>query len=147
MHCHKLPKGYEEEVKEQDTRAKKRVSFVETLEENKSRCTAQEINQAKEARKFYHNIGAPTLENVKHSMKGNSVRNNPVTEQDMIMAEDVFGKDPSYLKGKTTKRTPKAVIDDTIAVPRESRATEKMSCCTLMPLVSMGCHFLHRLVI
>ena len=41
---HKSPKGHEEEVKEQDAKAKKRVSFVETLEENKSRCTAQEID-------------------------------------------------------------------------------------------------------
>ena len=41
-HC-KTPKGHEEEVKEQDTRAKKRVSFVKMLEENKSRCTPQEI--------------------------------------------------------------------------------------------------------
>ena len=43
-HCCKLPKGHEEEVKEQDTRAKKRVSFVKTLEEKKNRCTPQEIN-------------------------------------------------------------------------------------------------------
>ena len=42
-HC-KLPKGCEEEVKEQDSKAKKRVSFIKMLEENKSRCTAQEID-------------------------------------------------------------------------------------------------------
>ena len=29
--CHKLPKGYEEEVKEQDTKAKKRDSFWELV--------------------------------------------------------------------------------------------------------------------
>ena len=44
LHCHKLPKGHEEEVKEQDTKAKKRVSFIKTLEENKSRHTIQEID-------------------------------------------------------------------------------------------------------
>ena len=42
--CCESPKGCEEEVKEQDTKAKKRVSFVKTLEENKSRHTVQEIN-------------------------------------------------------------------------------------------------------
>ena len=39
----------------------------------------------------------------------------------MVMAEDIFGKDPSHLEGKTTRRTPKAIVDDTIAVPRELR--------------------------
>ena len=52
-------------------------------------------------------------------MQGNSVRNNPVTEQDMVMAEDIFGKNLSHLKGKTTRRAPKAIINDTITVPRE----------------------------
>ena len=66
-HC-KLSKGHEEEVKEQDSKAKKRVSFVKTLEESKRRCTSQEVNRAKEARKFCHDIGTPTLESVKHSM-------------------------------------------------------------------------------
>ena len=37
------------------------------------------------------------------------------------MAEDVFGKDLSHLKGKTTRRTSKAIIDDAIAVPWELR--------------------------
>ena len=41
-HC-KSPKDCEEEVKEQDEKSKKTVSFVETMEENKSRCTPQEI--------------------------------------------------------------------------------------------------------
>jgi len=57
-------------------------------------------------------------------MQGNSVRNNPVTEQDMIVAEDIFGKDLSHLKGKTTRQTPKAIVNDTIAVPRELHNTK-----------------------
>ena len=39
----------------------------------------------------------------------------------MVVAEDVFGKDLSHLKGKTTRRTPKAIVNDTNAVPRELR--------------------------
>ena len=37
----------------------------------------------------------------------------------MIVAEDVFGKDLSHLKGKTTRRTPKAIINDTMSIPQE----------------------------
>jgi len=121
LHCHKSPEDCEEEVKEQDEESKKTVSFVETTEENKSGCTPQEIKRAKAAREFYHKIGTPTLENVKRLMRANSIGNNPVTEQDMVVAEDIFGEDLSCLKGKTTRRTPKATVNDTITVPRELR--------------------------
>ena len=39
----------------------------------------------------------------------------------MAVAEGTFGKDLSCLKGKTTRRTPKAIINDTMTVLQELR--------------------------
>ena len=40
-------------------------NFVMTIEENKNNYTNQQFKRAKEARKLYHNIGAPMIRNFK----------------------------------------------------------------------------------
>ena len=41
------------------------------------------------------------------------------TEEDLDLAQAIFGTDISYLKGKTMRRTPIAVSNDTIQIPKE----------------------------
>ena len=93
--------------------------MVNTVTENRSNYTTQQFERAKEARKLYHNIGAPTVENFKYVLKGNMIRNCPVTIEDVKIAEDIWGKDISYLKGKTTRSRPQVVKSDLIEIPKE----------------------------
>ena len=57
--------------------------------------------------------------NAKCLTRGNSVRNNPIAEQDMVTAEDMFSKGSSCLKGKTTRRTLKGIVNDAMSILRE----------------------------
>ena len=96
--------------------------MVSTVAENRSNYTTQQFERAKEARKLYHNIGAPTIENFKYILKGNMIQNCPVTVEDVKIAEDIWGKDISYLKGKTTRSRPPVVKSDLIEIPKELKA-------------------------
>ena len=64
-------------------------------------------------------IGPATTKIFKWILKSNQIRNCPVTTKDVEIAEDIWGPDLSYLKGKTTRSTPKPVVYDNIDVPKE----------------------------
>jgi hypothetical protein len=49
----------------------------------------------------------------------NLIANNPVTTEDIEIAEEIFGPDIGSLKGKTTRRKPAPVINDYIEIPPE----------------------------
>ena len=49
----------------------------------------------------------------------NGIGNSPVTTKDIELAEKIFGPDIGSLKGKTTRRNPIHVVEDTIDIPRE----------------------------
>ena len=46
------------------------------------------------------------------------IKNCPVTEEDVVIAEKVFGKDISALKGKSTRTKPVPVKTDVVAIPK-----------------------------
>ena len=78
-------KVYVEYVKKINDR-NTRVQMVNTVAENRSNYTTQQFERAKEARKFYHNIGASTIENFKYILNGNMIRNCPLTIEDVEIA-------------------------------------------------------------
>ena len=96
--------------------------MVSTVAENCGNYTTQQIEKAKEARKLYHNIGVPTVKNFKYMLKSNGIKNCPVTIEDVKIAEDIWGKDISYLKGKTTRNRPPVVKSDLIEISKELKA-------------------------
>jgi hypothetical protein len=49
----------------------------------------------------------------------NAIKNNPVTTEDVDIAEKIFGPDLATLKGKTTCHAPVPVSEDRIEIPRE----------------------------
>ncbi len=49
----------------------------------------------------------------------NAVNNNPVTSDDIKIAEQIFGPDIGTLKGKTTRWKPVPVVYDYIKIPKE----------------------------
>ena len=71
------------------------------------------------ARKLYHIVGAPTLQNLKTMIRQNIIQNFPVTVEEIEILDKIFGPDVSTLKERTTRQSPKVVVDDFIEIPRE----------------------------
>ena len=92
---------------------------METVAENREYFSDRAYKKALEARKLYHIVGSPSVNNFKAIIKGNLIKNCPVTVKDIKVAEKIFGKDISSIKGKTIKRTPKSVTDDIIDIPKQ----------------------------
>jgi len=95
------------------------LRFLTTLEENKTFYTPRQFERAKRARDLYHALGTPSIKDFKAMITINAVRNNPVTVDDIKIAEEIFGPDIGTLKGKTTRAKPAPVISDYIEIPRE----------------------------
>ena len=68
---------------------------------------------------LYHIVGSPTVEAFKAMLKGNVIKNCPITAADVDIAEKIYGPAISTLKGKTTRKTPKAVVADEVLIPQE----------------------------
>lgn len=49
----------------------------------------------------------------------NLFKNCLITTEDVNLAEKIFGKDISALKGRSTKPSPENVVDDMIEIPEE----------------------------
>ena len=107
------------------------MQLLGTVEENATSHTKQQQEQAKEARKLHHIIGAPMVNNFKHIIKSNQIWNCPITVEDIEVAEKICGKDTSHLKGKTTQRYPTTTTTAAITVPKELREQNKTSLHTL----------------
>ena len=92
--------------------------MVSTVAENGSNYSGEQCERAKRARRLYHSVGTPTVKNFKHSLRTNHIKDCPVTERDVNIAEKIFGPDVGSLKSKTTRRKPEAVKEDEIEVPQ-----------------------------
>ena len=84
--------------------------------------TQREVERAKAARQFYHDLNAESPENMRAFIRGNIAKNVPISTEDMNLAEKIYGPDVPTCKGKWTKRKPKIVKDkDTIDLLPELR--------------------------
>ena len=100
-------------------------SMLQTVQENRFPYSARQFERAKIARDVYHAIGNPSISDYKNIIKTNGLRNCPVTIEDINIAEKIFGKDVSTLKGKTTRKKPNVVINDYIEVPEELKQAQR----------------------
>jgi hypothetical protein len=92
--------------------------MVQTVNENKIGYSKRKFEDAKVARKLYHILGCPTVEN-KAILRQNIIKNCPVTIEDVVTAEKIFGPDIGSLKGKSTRSKPIPVKRDLIEIPLE----------------------------
>ena len=86
----------------------------------------------KEPRKklLYHAVGTPSVKDFKTIINLNAIQDNPITVQDIKMAEKIFGPDISNLKRKTTRKKPLPVIEDYKTIPKElTRAQRDITLC------------------
>ncbi len=95
------------------------LQLLNTVEENKTFYTQRQFERAKRARDLYHALGTPLINDFKAILRMNTVTNNPVTTEDIKIAENIFAKDIGAMKGKTTRRKPAPVVSDYIEIPKE----------------------------
>jgi hypothetical protein len=84
--------------KEEDTN----YQFVNTVKKNKLFYTSRQFERAKRTRELYNTLGTPSLNDIKTIIQMNLINNNPVTIEDVNIAESIFGQDIGSLKGKLT---------------------------------------------
>jgi hypothetical protein len=106
------------------------TSMLTTLKENKSFFTNRQIKRAKQARALARALGFPSDADLKTLLRLNLIKGCPVVQDDVKLAEEIFGHDIAILKGKTIRKKPKPVIHDTIAVPKALKlAQEEVTLC------------------
>jgi hypothetical protein len=104
---------------------KNSVQLIQTIDENKAFFTNRQFARAKKARDLYHALGTPSVQDFKAMLRMNIIANNPVTIEDIEIAEQIFGSDIGSLKGKTTRKKPIPVVNDYIAIPEELYAKQQ----------------------
>jgi len=55
---------------------------------------------------------------LKAILQMSSIKNDPITIEDVNIAEKIFGPNVGSLKGKTTRQKPLPVVDDFIEIPK-----------------------------
>jgi hypothetical protein len=101
-----------------------RAQFLETVDENKKFYTKHQFKRAKQDRKLLYSLGYPSINNMKAIIWMNAIKNNPVTTEDVDIAEKIFGPDVTTLKGNMTRHAPIPIIEDCIEIPRELITTQ-----------------------
>ena len=81
--------------------------------------TKVQFDRVVKAHFLYHELREPTLENYKAFIRIGGVQNCPVRIDDINIAQNIFGPDMATLKGKSTRKTPKPVLQDWIELPKE----------------------------
>jgi hypothetical protein len=106
LHQYSVSTGYQKGLK-QDQKEDSASNLISTVAENRKGYTLRQFERAKEARKLYHIVGTPTMNNLKPLLLMNVIQNCPVAVEDVNISEKIFGPDMSSLKGKSTRRKPK----------------------------------------
>jgi hypothetical protein len=71
---------------------KKENHLIKTVKENRVGYTQRQFEQAKRAQELYHVVGTPTIDTFKTLIKMNTIRNCPVTTEDVNIAKNIFVK-------------------------------------------------------
>jgi Reverse transcriptase (RNA-dependent DNA polymerase) len=76
---------------------------VATVADNKNKYTVRAYRQAVLARRIQDTIGRPSTRDYVKIVEGGMLQNCPVSRQDIVAAEDIFGPNLGSLKGKTVR--------------------------------------------
>jgi len=99
--------------------------MVSSVAENRMHFTKRKYDDAVKARKLYHIVGCPSVENFKAIIRQNILTNCPVTVADVDAAKKIFGPNIGTLKGKSTIPTSPVVKDDLVEIPMEIKELHK----------------------
>ena len=91
-------------------------NFVNLTSENKSNFTNAQVKAAERARSLYRALGMPSYQKFIKIVDTNTIKNCPVTAQDVKAALFIWGPETAVIKGKTTRIGP-GRIPDTKCLP------------------------------
>ena len=100
-----------------DPREHQHIAFVTTVSGNMEGFTKREIRDAEIARTLYTTLIYPSWTDYRWAVRGNQIKNCPITVQDVDVAFKIWGKNIQALKGKTTRTKPEVVARDLVKVP------------------------------
>ena len=78
-------------------------SPIPQVQDKKERYTTRDIKRADRARRFQH-ITGQTIKQILHAVDYNILQNLPILQEDVRMAEDIYGPSIPHLKGKILRR-------------------------------------------
>ena len=84
----------------------KHHSFVNLTNENKANFTQAQIRAAERARSLFRALGMPSYQKFIKLLENNTIRNCPVTPQDVKAALFIWGPEKAVIKGKATRTGP-----------------------------------------
>jgi hypothetical protein len=93
--------------------------LVTTVEDKRSKYTNRQYSQALLARKIQRMIGRPSTRQFIEIITNNLLPNCPITRDNILAAEDIFGPDVGSLKGKTVRRPGQQVRTVMTSVPAD----------------------------
>ena len=95
------------------------ITLINTVDNNKLKYTNNEYSRAQLARKLQHILGRPSTRDYKRIVSLNLLPHCPITTDDIVMADDIFGTDLGSLKGKTTRRQPHKIRPINVSLPAD----------------------------
>jgi hypothetical protein len=95
------------------------MTFVNTVSENKTGFTKRQIKCAEITRNLYKTLSYPSMKDFKWVIWSNKIKDCPVTIQYIDVATEIWGKNITALKGKTTRRKTHPVARGYVKVPKE----------------------------
>jgi hypothetical protein len=104
---------------------KDNVTLVNTVDSNKSKFTVRAYTGAQLGRKIQATIGHPSTRTFMDIVSKNLLKKCPVTPQDIVNAEVIFGQDIWGLKGKIVRRPGISVSGTLVPVPHDIFAQYK----------------------
>jgi hypothetical protein len=102
------------------------TTLVNTVTDNQYKYSKKSYSQAVLSRKLQRIIGRPSTQEYIKILSSNLLPNRPVTPGDVITANNIFGPDIGSLKGKTVRKTQKAIIESITPIPRDIHEKYKM---------------------
>ena len=94
--------------------------FVQTVEENKSFYTPLQRQQAKVARTLLQTLGT-SIPDLLTAIKMNSIKDCPVTQEHVKIAQEIYSESLGRLKGATVKFAPHTSVSNTLEIPSDQR--------------------------
>jgi hypothetical protein len=89
-----VSEGYQRGLKE-DQKENGASNLISIVAENRKGYTLRQFERAKEARRLYHIVGTPTVNNFKSLLQMNVIQNCPVTVEEVNISEKILGPDMS----------------------------------------------------
>lgn len=96
-------------------------SFVTTIDGNMLPFTKRQIESAEKAQALYASLSYPSMADFKWILRSNQIKDCPITVNDAEIATKIWGPNITALKGKMVRRSPDAVAQDVVLIPKQIR--------------------------